>query len=298
MSTHPVTFEVDYEEKRSRLTTFFRLFFAIPHFIVLWFYGVAAGIVIIVAWFALVLTGRYPQGMYDFVAGFLRYTTYVWGYFYLGTDRYPPFSGSDTDYPVRLNIGPPKAQYSRAKAFFRIILAIPVMIINYAMQIVTQVGALIAWFAIVALGRQPRGLQDMIGLGLSYQQRSFAYFALLTEDWPPFTDDATGRVGGGPPYGGLPDSAAPAGAGDATIGAAAAPGPFAPPNAPEAPADAQRAVPAEPIAPAEPGGVAVEPPAEDVPAREGDAAGERPDDQPRGRFGPSSGLSGGDPLKP
>ena len=68
-------------------------------------------------------------------------------------------------YPVDLNIGPPKAEYSRLKVLFRIILVIPVYIIAYAMQIVFEVGALLAWFAILVLGRQPKGLQDMIVLG-------------------------------------------------------------------------------------------------------------------------------------
>ena len=63
-----VTFKADYVEKRSRLTTFFRLLLAIPHIIFLYFYGLAAGVLVIVAWFALLFTGRYPQGMYDFVA--------------------------------------------------------------------------------------------------------------------------------------------------------------------------------------------------------------------------------------
>ena len=78
------------------------------------------------------------------------------------------------------------------------------LIIQYAMQIVAQVGALIAWFAIVVLGRQPKGLQDMIVLGMSYQQRATAYFALLTEDWPPFTDDADSHtVEAAPAFGAL-----------------------------------------------------------------------------------------------
>src|SRR5262245_28463241 len=201
---YPVTFEMDYVEKRSRLTTFFRFFLAIPHFIVLYLYGLAAAIVIIVAWFVLLFTASWPLGMYDFVAGYLRYATRVYGYFWLGTDDYPPFSGNaTTPYPVRLNIEAPLADYSRLKVLFRIILMIPPLIINYAMQIVAQVGAFLAWFAIVVLGRQPKGLQDMIGLGLSYHQRSSAYFALLTEDWPPFTDDSTAQVTAAPTFGSL-----------------------------------------------------------------------------------------------
>jgi Domain of unknown function (DUF4389) len=202
---YPVTFKADYVEKRSRLTTFFRLLLAIPHFIAVTFYFLAAEVVVIIAWFALLFTGRYPQGMYDFVAGALRYQTRVYGYAALLTDEYPPFSGDPaTPYPVDLSIGPPKPLYSRLKVLFRLILAIPVLIIQYAMQIVAQVGALISWFAIVILGRQPKGLHDMVALGLSYQQRATAYFALLTEDWPPFTDDTTDHsVEAAPAFGAL-----------------------------------------------------------------------------------------------
>jgi hypothetical protein len=223
---YPVTFEADYVEKRSRLTTFFRWLLVIPHAIVVTLYGIAAIVVVIVAWFALVFTGRWPRGMYDFVAGFLRYATAVNGYWYLLTDKYPPF-GPDVDaYPVRLNVAPPKDEYSRLKVLFRIILAIPPYVIAYAMSIVAQVGAFLAWFAIVALGRQPKGLQDMIVLGLSYQQRAYAYMALLTEHWPPFTDEPR-TLEEPPSFGALPETPPAA--------AAAEPEPPAPPATTPAP---------------------------------------------------------------
>jgi hypothetical protein len=187
VSDQPI-FEAEYVEQRSRLTTFFRLILAIPHFIVFCVWGIVAALAVFAAWFALVFTGRYPQGLYDFQASFQRYTTAFYGYLELLTDEYPPFSGDTARYPVRLEVPPPLPEYSRAKALFRIILAIPVAIIVYAMQIVYQLGGLIAWFAIVVLGRQPRGLQDMIALGVSYQQRAYCYFALMTESWPPFVD--------------------------------------------------------------------------------------------------------------
>jgi hypothetical protein len=199
---YPVTFEADYEERRSRLTTLFRWVLAIPHWVVLFFYSIAAGVVAIVAWFALLFTARYPQGMYDFVAGFLRYRTYVYAYSFLLTDKYPPFTGApDVGYPVRLNIGPPQPEYNRLKVLFRFILAIPVLVILIAMQVVYEVGALLAWFAIIVLGRQPKGLQDMIVLGISYESRANAYFFLVTEDWPPFTDEAPRAVEAGPQFG-------------------------------------------------------------------------------------------------
>jgi hypothetical protein len=210
-------FEAEYVEQRSRLTTFFRWILAIPHFIVLSVWGVAAFFAVIIAWFALVLTGRYPQGLYDFVAGLLRYSTAVYGYVAFLTDQYPPFSADTDNYPVRLRVPPPKPEYDRLKAAFRIILAIPVLIVAYAMQVVWEVGAFISWFAILILGRQPKGLQDMIVLGLSYQQRAYAYVMLVTEDWPPFLDPQAASLAGG------------------TGGSSLPPAPPAPPAAPEAP---------------------------------------------------------------
>jgi hypothetical protein len=191
MGPHPARFESDYVEDRSRLTTFFRLLLVIPHGILLWLWSMAAGVAAVLAWFALVVTGRYPEGLYDFVAGFARYLAAVSGYVGLLTDRYPPFSGApDAAYPVRLRIGPPLARYSRAKAGFRLVLAVPVLLIAYAMRVVAQVGSFIAWFVIVVIGRQPEGLQQMIVLGLSYEVRAYAYLLLLDEEWPPFMDAA------------------------------------------------------------------------------------------------------------
>ena len=303
---YPVTFKADYVEKRSRLTTFFRLLLAIPHIIFLYFYGLAAGVVVIVAWFALLFTGRYPQGMYDFVSGSLRYSTRVYGYIWLLTDEYPPFSGgADTPYPVDLDIGPPKGEYSRLKVLFRIILAIPVLIIHYAMQIVAEVGAFIAWFAIVALGRQPKGLQDMIVLGTSYQQRAYAYLALITEDWPPFTDDTEGRaVEAAPAFGALASSPPAAGTENPT---SVPPGGYAspereaafpsppPPSAPEPDPPTAPAEPAPPQAPATEPSFTVEPAESAAPEPPPPAAAPEPEPEPPSEPGPSAPTSG-DPL--
>ena len=218
MTDQPI-FEAEYVEHRSRLTTFFRHLLAIPHFIVLWVWGLAAFFAVVAAWFALVFTGRYPRSLYEFNAGFLRYCTAVYGYVTLLTDPYPPFSSDTAGYPTRIRIPEPRPEYDRLKAALRIFLAIPVLIIAYAMQVVYSVGTFIAWFAIVILGKQPKGLQDMIVLGLSYQQRAYAYVMLLTEDWPPFLDPQGGSIEPGPSGSGLPP----------------APATSAPPAAPEAP---------------------------------------------------------------
>lgn len=68
-------------------------FLAIPHYIVLFFLTIGAVFAVIVAWFAILFTGRYPRGLFDYVEGVLRWHNRVIGYaFALVTDRYPPFS--------------------------------------------------------------------------------------------------------------------------------------------------------------------------------------------------------------
>ena len=93
---YPVSYEADYAaEGRNRLTTFFRSIVAIPWLIVAYVYGLVASIAVFVAWFAMIFTGRYPDGLYSFNAGYLRMQNRVNGFHYLLTDEYPPFGGDD-----------------------------------------------------------------------------------------------------------------------------------------------------------------------------------------------------------
>jgi hypothetical protein len=194
--SYPVTFEADYAKERSRLTAFFRLILAIPLAIVLYVYAIIAWVAIVIAWFAIVITGHYPKGLYDFVAGFLRFQTRVTAYVALLCDPYPSFSGSeDPAYPVRMQFAGPPARYSRLKAFFRIILALPILILRYVINLLLEIGAFAAWVVIVITGKMPRGLFDLMVLANSYTARSDAYIYLLTETYPPFQDDQTRTAG-------------------------------------------------------------------------------------------------------
>jgi hypothetical protein len=194
--SYPVTFEADYAEKRSRLTAFFRLILAIPLAIVLYVYALIAWVVIVIAWFAIVITGHYPKGLYDFVAGFLRFQTRVTAYVALLCDPYPSFGGSeDPAYPVRMQFAGPPERYSRLKTLFRIILAIPILILRYVINLLLEIGAFAAWVVIVITGKMPRGLFDLMVLANSYTARSDAYIYLLTETYPPFQDDQTRTAG-------------------------------------------------------------------------------------------------------
>jgi hypothetical protein len=188
---YPIAFSAAYEgEDRNRLTTFFRLIVAIPWFFVLAIYGIGAFFAVIVAWFSLVFTGRYPPGLYAFNAGVLRMSARVSGFYSLLTDRYPSFGlGEDPDYPVRTLIAPPKEEYSRAKALFRIFLLIPVHILAWVMGVILEVVGFIAWLVILFTGELPVGLYRPMRIATAYTVKAGAYGMLLTEDFPPFWVD-------------------------------------------------------------------------------------------------------------
>ena len=193
--SYPVGFTADFEEPRNRLTAFFRLLLVIPAAIWVWLYAIVAMIAVVVAWFVLLFTGRYPRGLFNLVAGYVRVQTLVLAYAALLCDPYPPFTGESPDYPVQVTFAGPLPQYSRMKVLFRIVLAIPILILRYVMNLLLEVGAIAAWFVIVVLGRLPRGLFDLMVLANSYIARSDAYILLLTETYPPFQDDTTRSAG-------------------------------------------------------------------------------------------------------
>ena len=90
---YPVRFEGHLDPHLSRWLWIVKWLLAIPHYIVLFFLWIAAVILVIGAWFAILFTGRYPRGIFDFVEGVIRWHNRVAGYaFILVTDSYPPFS--------------------------------------------------------------------------------------------------------------------------------------------------------------------------------------------------------------
>jgi hypothetical protein len=193
---YPVKYSADYVETRSRLTTFFRPLMVIPALIVAFFWVLAAEFATFAAWFALLFTGRYPRGLYDFNVKALRMMQRVSSYCYLLTDVYPPFNGDDDpSYPVRVAVAPPLQEYSRAKVFLRLLLAIPVFVMQYLYRIVSNFVGVVSWIVIVVTGKQPQGLQDLQRMAVSYNTKAQAYLFLLTEDYPPITDQAQLETG-------------------------------------------------------------------------------------------------------
>lgn len=91
-SAYPVTLELEYPPTLSRWLIFVKWLLAIPHYFVLTILGIAMYVVLFIAFFAILITGRFPRGMFDFVVGVTRWSQRVGVYTSLMTDRYPPFS--------------------------------------------------------------------------------------------------------------------------------------------------------------------------------------------------------------
>lgn len=203
-----IAYAADYVEDRSRLKTFFRIILVIPWLIVGFFYYIAAALLAIVAWFAIVFTGRYPDGLYRFNAGFLRFYARVNGYYLLLTDAWPPFEGGEApDYPIRLGVAEPLPAYNRWKTGFRIIVGIPVIFLSYIQSLIQHAIGIAIWVTVVILGRLPEGIFRPMHAASAYEARATGYFLLLTEDYLPFWQDRPDPIGEPSPEPSVPPAA-------------------------------------------------------------------------------------------
>ncbi|MGY1679946.1 DUF4389 domain-containing protein [Geodermatophilus sp. SYSU D01176] len=230
---YPVRVDASMDAPLSRWLWLVKWFLLIPHYVVLAFLWIAFVVLTVVAWFAILITGRYPRALFDFNVGVLRWSwrVHYYGYSALGTDRYPPFTLADVpDYPARLDVPYPE-RLSRGLVLVKSwLLAIPHWLVlavfagggiwistGYADEVRWDsswgAGGLIGLLALVVgivllfTGRYPTPLYDFI-LGMDrWVLRVAAYVALMTDRYPPFrldmggADPGTRPVGptGGPP---------------------------------------------------------------------------------------------------
>jgi hypothetical protein len=171
-------------QPRSRLTTFFRLIIAIPWFIVTALWGIVALVCVFIAWFAILFTGRYPAGLYQFVTGYLRFYARTYAFIFLLADPFPPFDGAEhPEYPAELQLGPPLPAYNRLKVLLRIFYIIPAYIVAYVAGIVLDIMGFISWLVIIFTGRQADGLQDLMRWAMSWQMRMLLLLTLVSETY-------------------------------------------------------------------------------------------------------------------
>jgi hypothetical protein len=213
-TAYPVQLSGQFDPQLSRWLWLVKWVLAIPHYVVLAFLWVAFGVTTVLAWFAILFTGRYPRGLFDFNVGVLRWSWRVGFYASgaIGTDRYPPFTLSRTDYPADFDVDYPE-HLSRGLVLVKSwLLAIPQLIIvalvtadmplwwtarndwgsgHQATAGISLLGILVLVAGLVLLftGRYPRPLFDIV-IGVNrWIYRVLAYVALMRDEYPPFRLD-------------------------------------------------------------------------------------------------------------
>jgi uncharacterized protein DUF4389 len=183
---HPVALAVTDDLRRSRLTVFFRLLLALPHIVWLALWGVVAWLAAVANWIATLALGRSPRPLVRFLGAYVRYTAHVNAFFCLVGNPFPGFVGAPGSYPVDIELTLAERQ-RRWITGFRLVLALPAILLMVGMGSLLRLVALLAWFAALTRGRMPRGLRNVGAYVIGYQSQVYAYLFVLTDRYPDST---------------------------------------------------------------------------------------------------------------
>jgi hypothetical protein len=168
--------------RRRRAAVVFRVALYVPHAIVIGSWSVIAAPAVAIAWLALLIEGRLPTWLERFIAAFVRYVGQVTAWFFLLSARYPdPLHTQAHPFVIQV---PERPRQPRHVTLFRLVLAIPALLLATALRVVLTLSAIPAWFAGVALGRTTAGLQELGTFCLRYELETLAYTLLLTARYP------------------------------------------------------------------------------------------------------------------
>ncbi len=184
-------FDIPYPDRLSRLLIFFKGLVVIPHFIALCLLDIAVFVVWFIAWFAILCTGRYPRGLWDFSMVVLRWHANVLAYSLFQRDEYPLFGGGD--YPVRFDMEYPTC-LSRWKVFVTWLLVLPHAVILIPLVLACCLVSIVAWFNILFTRRYSRDLFDFSTGVQRLMHRVDVYNWLLTDAYPPFSTGESPEV--------------------------------------------------------------------------------------------------------
>ncbi|MFD0277254.1 DUF4389 domain-containing protein [Kitasatospora sp. NPDC127111] len=183
--------------EQNRLTVLVRIILLIPQFVVVWVLSVVAFFVAVIGWFGALFLGRLPVFAADYLGGYVPYETRVNAYLLLTHDRYPPFGFRAPDHPVQVELRP--GELNRLAVFFRLVLAIPAMIVQGLVYAGWWTVAVISWLVVLILGRMPQPLFEATAAILRYRMRYLAYLLMLTSAYPKrLFGDEPDSVPGGP----------------------------------------------------------------------------------------------------
>ena len=179
----PVRLEVRDELRRSRLTVFFRLVLTVPHLVWLTLWGVLVLLAAILNWIVTLIAATSPQWLHRFLAAYVRYQLQVSAFLYLVGNPFPGFVGAEGTYPVDPHVAPRRRQ-NRWTVLFRLVLAVPALILAGVFGWLLGVVAILGWFAALATGRMPVGLRNAGAFALRYTAQTCAYLLLVSPAYP------------------------------------------------------------------------------------------------------------------
>jgi hypothetical protein len=181
---HPVRVVGDpYGLRRSRVTVFFRFLLSIPHLVWLVLWGIVVFLAAIVQWFVTLVSGTPAAALHRFISAYVRYRLHVIAFLMLVANPFPGFTGAPGVYPLDLEVEGPRRQ-NRWKTGFRIVLAIPAVIVNSALGGALLSAAVLTWFYALVKGSAPWGLRNLSAYALRYDAQTNAYLLLVTDAYP------------------------------------------------------------------------------------------------------------------
>jgi hypothetical protein len=190
---YPATFEADRAERIANWRPLVQWLLAIPHFLILYGLQLVARAVAVISWFAILFTGKLPEGLANMLGLYIRYNNRASAYAGFLREEYPPFvfdpvAPDPGQYPpVRTGFAPELEDRNRLTVGFRLILAIPQLIVVAVLGVAALVVWLIAFFAVLFTGRWPEGLRTFVVGYMRWVTRFEAYVGLLTDKYPPFS---------------------------------------------------------------------------------------------------------------
>ena len=181
------TFDAERQAEYHRFLPLVKWLLAIPHYIALIFVGIAALFALIGAFFAVLFTGNWPRGLFDFIAGTLRWGYRVSAYVLLLTDEYPPFSlAEEPDYPVQIRIDYPE-HIDNWRPLVHWLLVIPYLFVAGVLVWVAGIVSFIAIFVILFTKELSEGMFNLIAIPMRWQLRGHAYAYWMVDRYPPFS---------------------------------------------------------------------------------------------------------------
>jgi hypothetical protein len=206
---HPVSLIIRDDLHRSRLTVFFRLLLAIPHFIWWFFWTVGVAFAAIAGWIVALITGKLPGGLHRFFCIYINYTAHLFAYLHLVTNPYPEFVPTPSLLnPIDVSLPAEPVAQSRWRILLRLVLSVPALVVAFALgglgggagrtstrngngtstgftsSGLTSVTSVLGWFSCVAKGQMPKGFRDAGGYVCGYWAQILAFMLLVTERYP------------------------------------------------------------------------------------------------------------------